>query len=741
MVNVISLKTKKRSLIILIMLFFICILISLALFKLQVINNNQYQNHVFDQITVETNVNPLRGVIYDRNGEILASNKTVWILYVVPKNIKNHEMIANGISTTLSLDYEKVLEKIKKSGYKYQVIKKDLNINEAENIREFINQHKLEDQIQLNASSERYYPNNNLASHVLGFVNADGIGIYGLEKVYNNIMEGTTGKYITAQDAQSNDMPFQYEMYIEDEEGYNLVTTLDMYIQNQLELQLETASIESGAQNRSAGIVMNPKTGEIYAMAVYPDFNLNDPYILDEASLNFLSEFKNSDEYNQMYINLLYSMWNNKAVTEIYEPGSTFKIITTATALQENVANLNTTYTCTGALKIDGYYRAISCHKRTGHGSLTFSEALQQSCNPYMMKLGFSIGKEMFYEYFQKFGYTSRTGIDLPSEAFSYYHNYDNFSNVSLAVYSFGQTFKTTAIQQLSAICTVANGGYSVTPHFIKEIVDNENNTIYEYKNENNSHILDENVCKTISKILKEGVDGEGGAKNAYVAGYSVAAKTGTSEKKDKYDANGNTSYRVSSCVAYAPADDPQIAVIMIVDEPTIGSKYGSVVVAPYISKFLEQVLPYIGIEPSYSNSDNENEQIEIPDLKNMSVNDAIEILKTTGISYEIIGNEEIVCMQMPQKGSVVYKKSGKVLIYTGENTQTTIEVPNVVGLSAEQANLVLTNNGFNIKYEGTTNFKYGEKVEVVYQSIKSGEWVPKGTVITVKILFIDEKE
>ncbi|MBQ7352879.1 MAG: PASTA domain-containing protein [Clostridia bacterium] len=741
MLNIISVKTKRRSLIVLITFMTICILILIALFKLQIINNNKYQNYVFDQITVETNVNPSRGIIYDRNGEILASNKTVWILYVVPKNIKDSEQIARGISAILSLDYEKVLEKVKKTGYKYQIIKKDLNINEAENIREFISQHGFEEQIQLNASSERYYPNNDLASHVLGFVNADGVGIYGLEKVYNNIMEGTTGKYITAQDAQSNDMPFQYETYIEDEDGYNLVTTLDMYIQNQLELQLETASIESGAQNRSAGIVMNPKTGEIYAMAVYPSFDLNEPYKLDETSLNYLLEYKNSDEYNQMYINMLYSMWNNKAVTELYEPGSTFKILTTATALQENAANLNTTFTCTGALKIDGYYRAISCHKRTGHGTLTFSEALQQSCNPYMMRLGFSIGKEMFYEYFQKFGYTSRTGIDLPSEAFSYYHNYDNFSNVSLAVYSFGQTFKTTAIQQLSAICTVANGGYSVVPHFIKEIVDNENNIIYEYENKQNNQILNEEVCKTISQILKEGVDGDGGAKNAYVSGYSVAAKTGTSEKKDKYDANGNTSYRVSSCVAYAPAEDPQIAVIMIVDEPTIGSKYGSVVVAPYIAKFLEQVLPYLGVEPSYSNIEKENEQIEVPDLKNKNVSNAIEILKSIGISYEIIGNEETVCDQMPQKGSVIHKKSGKVLIYTGGNTQTTVEVPNIIGLSAEQANLVLTNSGFNIKYEGTTNFKYGEKVEVVYQSIKAGEWVPRGTVITVKLLFIDEKE
>lgn len=741
MINTISAKTTKRGVIILAGFSVISLLISIALFKMQILNNDKYQEFVFDQLTVETNVNPSRGAIYDRNGEILATNKTVWVLYVLPKNIESPEIIAKNLSNILSIDYDNILNKIKKTGYKYQIIKKDLNIIEAEEVRKYIDQYGLEEQIQLNASSERYYPNNALASHVLGFVNADGVGIYGLEKVYNNIMEGTNGKYVTAQDAQSNDMPFQYETFIEDENGYNLVTTLDMYIQHQLELQLETAAIESGARNRAAGIAMNPKTGEIYAMAVYPEFDLNEPYQLDELSLDMLSQYSDDSEYKKKYMEALYTMWNNKAVTELYEPGSTFKIVTTSVALQEKAASLSTSLTCTGALKIDGYYRPISCHKRTGHGTLTFAEALQQSCNPYMMRLGFSIGREMFYEYFQNFGYTSKTGIDLPSEAYGYYHKFSDFSNVSLAVYSFGQTFKTTAIQQLSAICTVANGGYLITPHLIKEIVDNEDNLIYEHKNQNSEQIIDTDVCQTISKILKEGVDGEGGAKNAYVAGYSVAAKTGTSEKKDKYDENGNTSYRVSSCVAYAPANDPEIAVIMLVDEPTIGSKYGSVVAAPYISKFLEQVLPYMGIEPNYSESDKEHEQIEVPEIENMGIEDAIILLKSLGINYEIIGNGEKVEEQMPNKGSILYKKSGKVLIYTERYASTTVEVPSILGLSAEEANLVLTNCGLNIKYEGTKNFIYGKRAEAVYQSVSAGTWVQKGTVITVRILFTDEKE
>ncbi|MBQ7760828.1 MAG: PASTA domain-containing protein [Clostridia bacterium] len=735
-----SSKIKKRTVILLAFFLILATLICIALFKLQIIENSTYQNNVFEQLTIETSVNPLRGSIYDRNGVTLASNKTVWILYLVPKNIENPEFVARQLSKILNEKYETIFEKANKRGYKYQVIDNDLEKNTVDEIRKLIKEHSLEDQIQLSASSKRYYPFSNLASHTLGFVNADGVGIYGLEKVYNNIIEGTNGKYITAQDAQSNDMPFQYEEYIEDENGYNLVSTLDLYIQYQLEEQLRLASIESGAQNRSAGIVMNPKTGEIYAMAVYPSFDLNQPYVLDEQSANKLSELeKGSKEYNTQYYNSLFAMWNNKAVTELYEPGSTFKIVTTSVALQEGASSLNERFTCTGALKIDGFYRAISCHKRKGHGNISFSEALQQSCNPSMMKLAFSIGRETFYEYFKKFGYTGKTGIDLPSEAKGYYHSFENFSNVSLAVYSFGQTFKTTAIQQLRAISIIANGGYDVTPHFLKKIVDNDGNVIFENEATTKNQIIDSDICATITQILKEGVDGEGGAKNAYVAGYSIAAKTGTSEKKDKYDEQGNTSYRVSSCVAYAPSEDAQVAVIILVDEPTIGSKYGSVVAAPYVSKLLELILPYLGIKAVYNDSDIEHEQIKVPSVEGKSISEAVALLKEQSISYEVIGNGDKVITQMPRENSVIYKKTGKILLYTEKNDGNYSIVPDVISLSAEQANLLIINAGFNIKIEGAGAFKAGSNAKVVSQYPSAGVSLQKGSVITIKLLYDEE--
>ena len=718
------------------------VFIVFGLFKLQILKNDDYQIEVIEQLTVETNVNPQRGIIFDRNREVLATNVTVWTVYVCPKNIKDSVLVAKGLSDILQIDYEKILDKSQKIGYKYQVISTGVDEITSKKIREFIDENRLEDEIQLNASTKRYYPFSTLASHTLGFVNSDGVGIYGLERTYNNILEGTNGKYITAQNAQGGDMPFQYETYLEDENSYNLVTTLDLYIQYQLEAQLKAAYIESGAQNRAAGIVMNPQNGEIYAMAVYPSYDLNDPYTLDVQSQSALASVqKDTPEYRNTYLNLLFSMWNNKAVTELYEPGSTFKLVTTSVALQENAASLKSSFVCTGALKVDGFYRAISCHKRTGHGTVTFAEALQQSCNPSMMKLAFSIGKSTFYSYFQRFGYTSKTGIDLPSEAKGYYHSYDDFSNVSLAVYSFGQTFKTTAIQQLRAVSVVANGGYLVTPHLVKGIEDKDGNLVYEYEVKSGERIISTLVADTISQILKEGVDGEGGARNAYVAGYSVAAKTGTSEKKDKYDENGNTSYRVSSCIAYAPSEDAQVAVIILVDEPSLGSKYGSVVAAPYVSSLLEQILPYLGIQAEYSEKDKEFEQVAVPELVNVSVEEVKKLLDKEKIGYEIIGNGETVKSQMPKSGSAIYKSSGKILLYTEGQDSSLACVPNVIGKTPEEANVILINSGFNIKIEGATNFKYGQGATVVSQQYPQGEYLEKGTVITVKILFTEDKD
>ncbi len=751
-------KVMKRAL--WLMGFFVvatCVLVY-ALFDLQVLKYDYYRREVLDQLTYETEVNPDRGTIYDTNGNTLATNATVYLVFISPQdildamaeetdavytftsasgvtyeNLPMNQVIARGLSEILGVDYDTVIEKAAKNGRRYEVIKKNINEESADLVRAFIKEHGFTRQIYLRASSIRYYPYDTLASHAIGFTNVDGEGIYGLEAYYNNIMEGTSGRYVKAQDAHNKDMPFDFESYVEAENGYNIVTTLDMYIQYELENQLKETYYESGAGNRVTGIVMDVDTGGILGMATYPSFDLNQPYSLDVDSMALLSLLDpESDEYNTTRLNLLYTMWKNKAVTELYEPGSTFKILTTAMALEEKAVKNEEMFFCSGELKIDGYPYPIHCHKKGGHGSLPFYQMLQQSCNPTMMQIAGRIGRESFYQYFNAFGYQSLTGIDLPGESPSITSAYKDFTNVSLAVYAFGQTFKTTPIQQLAAVSAIANGGYLVTPHLLKEIVDDDGNVVQSYEAQVRRQVISEATCEAVTAILEDGVSGNGGAKNAYVKGYKVAAKTGTSEKRDKLDANGEKSYRVGSCVAYAPADDPKVAVLIMVDEPMNGSVYGSVVAAPYVSKLLSFVLPYLGVEAQYTEEELKKIEISVPNYVNSTKEAALSDLKWRGISYTVVGDGETVTAQVPAAGSTIFKDSGKLILYTGEEEpKNTVQVPDLVGKTAEAANRLLVNAGLNVSLTGATN---GDTATVISQTPAAGTSVPSGTVVSLDL-------
>ncbi len=735
--------------------------------------NEYYQAQVLNQLTIQTEVNPERGKILDRNGNVLATNITVYNVILSPQHIieameedgkansddkadndvlyefsdpeygisykgtKQNELIAKTLSAYLGVDYDTIIQKAAKEGRRYEVIKNNVDDVTAEKIKSFIAAFGLKSQIYFTEGAKRYYPKSELACHVLGFTNSEGVGIYGLEQYYNNILEGTSGRYILAQDARNNDMPFEYERYIEASNGYNLVTTIDIYIQYELENQLEKTFIESGAQNRVSGIVMDVNTGEILAMATYPAYDLNSPYNLDdfsEAKLNGMDP--ESEEYHELYWELLYTMWNNKAITETYEPGSTFKIVTTAMAFEEKVVTPESPFFCGGSYTVEGWSKPISCHYHAGHGNVTFTVGLQQSCNPVLMQIAERVGKEKFYNYFEAFGYTEKTGIDLPGEVGGIYSSYKNFSNVSLAVYSFGQTFKTTPIQQIRAVSAVANGGDLVTPHLIKEIVDDDGNVIQSYESESVRQVVSEDTCETITKILEDGVAGNGGAKNAYVKGYRVAAKTGTSEKRDKYDENGNTPWRVGSCTAYAPADSPEVAALIMVDEPSISSVYGSVVAAPYISNLMGFVLPYIGVEAQYTAEELENLDVTLANYVGASVENAVTDLSWRGFTYEIVGSGDTITAQIPTAGSMISSDSGILLLYTGEETPAnTIQVPNVVGMSAYNANQTLVNLGLNVTFAGSLN---GSSATVISQTPSAGTMVSRGTIIEVELRHLD---
>ncbi|MBE6606499.1 MAG: PASTA domain-containing protein [Ruminococcaceae bacterium] len=728
---------------------FICLMfaiVSVVLFNLQILNYEKYQSEVINQMTSETTVRANRGKIYDTNMNLLVTNTTVWRVFIDPSKIKEYDdklLIADNLSRILEVDYNSVLEKINNNPKKRDItIKNNVEKETADLVREFIIENDLSSMIYLAIGSQRFYCYGDLASHVLGFTNVDGKGQYGLELTYDDYLTGIDGKLLTAHDAQGNDMPYKYESYISAKNGTNIVSTLDMRIQYELENQLEAAYENAGARNRVTGIVMEVDTGAVLAMATYPDFDCNNPKILNEEfqkELESSGYLPDSEEYTNLYMNLLYEMWNNKAVNDLYEPGSTFKVITSAIALEEKVVKLADRFYCPGHYKVEGYSSPIHCHKRTGHGSVTFVEGLQQSCNPTLMMLAERIGRDTFYKYFEAFGYRAKTGVDLPGESLGITHTLDGFNQVELAVYSFGQTFKVTPIQQITAISTIANGGYLVTPHILRQLVDDDGNVLYSYDDSAKRQIISTETCETLTKILADGVAGNGGAKNAYVKGYSVAAKTGTSEKRDTPDENGEFSLRVGSCVAYAPADDPVIAAIIMVDEPSIANVYGSVVAAPYISNLLSVVLPYLGIEPQYTQEELASMEIPISDYTGKTVKDAQTEIKNKGLNYEVIGSGNIVTSQIPKSGSLLSSETGKVLLYTADKEASlSVTAPDLVGRTAAAANKLAVNSGLNVNILGAQNYDTGAGAVVISQSPEAGTKMARGDIITIDVRHLD---
>lgn len=718
---------------------------------LQTVDFDYYHNKVLDQLTTESTILAERGDIYDSNGVLLATDKTAYRIFIAPATIhkemedKNEDgapdrpeldkVISRGLSELLGVDYEKILAMTTKTGSLDATVLRQATEEQADTVLKFIADNKLSACVYVEPISVRHYCYSDLATHVLGFTGTDGKGLYGLEHYYNKELAGTPGKFIIARDAYGNEMPYEYQSIIDAVDGYDLNTTLDIKIQAILEEQLEATYIESGAQAGVAGMVMNVKTGAVYAMATYPDFDSNNAWTLNDFYLNELENSgfeEGSTEYSSLRVNLLNRMWQNKALTFTYMPGSTFKIITTSMALETGSANLNDTFICRGSMNV--YGSIIHCHKVAGHGTLTLAGTLQQSCNPGMMTLAARIGAPVFYEYVRNFGYLEKTGIDLPGEGNSIFYDEDHFGPVDLAVSSFGQNFKISMIQHLTAISAVANGGTLVQPYMVESMTDKDGNVIWKHDTKELRQVVSTSVCKTVAQILEEGVSGDGGSKNAYVAGYRVAAKTGTSEK-----IGDDETLRIGSCVAFAPADDPEIAIIIIVDEPTCANVYGSYVAAPYIANCLEKMLPALGVEAVYTSAEAAKLEVEVGNYMGMMSFSARELIEKSGLSVEIIGNGEKVTAQVPAMGSTLSKQNGKVILYVGDAApNNNLTVPNVIGMSASAANRVLINAGFNISIEGATNYDVGSGAVVVAQYPTAGSSATRGDVITVTFRHTD---
>jgi stage V sporulation protein D (sporulation-specific penicillin-binding protein) len=588
------------------------------------------------------------------------------------------------------------------------------------------------------AQTTRFYPEGTMLAHALGFVGSDNQGLFGLEYYYNDLLSGEDGYYAYAKDASGNTLDIEYSTYVDAVDGYSLVTTIDSYIQGELEDIIETVRINHGVENRVCGIVMDTKTGAILGMATSTPFDPNDPFTLDSLSQQRLdtSGFaKGCDEYRAYKNELLQVMWSNKAVSQTYEPGSTFKIVTVIAALDTNSAKLSDTFSCNGYCQVGGY--RIRCHKVGGHGSgFSLAYGLQMSCNPCMIAISERTGAETFYSYVEKFGYFEKSGIDLPGEGTTIFHKPENIGSTELATASFGQRFKVSVINQLVAISSVSNGGKLVRPYIVDKVIDSSGKIISEHKTEIRNQVISPEVADTVSKILIDGVNGDGGAKNAGVIGYDIAAKTGTSQKFDILDENGNSYLRIGSTVAYAQSGDGGVSMIIVVDEPTSQVKYGSVVAAPYVSMLYERILPYLNFKSSQ-----EIINTKVESYIGLSVEEAEDKLKKSRLTYEIIGDGNKVIKQTPTAGDILTYPLSKILLYTDHTDDERVTVPNVIGMNLPDAIRNLLDAGLNVRISGNGAIAPSAYDRVLTQSISEGTVVTRGEIITIRAIKEDYED
>ena len=713
-------------------------------------------------------INANRGTIYDRNGKILAQSTTVWDVIINPVQIrevdakvedgkegelddKKIELIAENLAEILDLNEEELLDKIYNSNTKYFVAKRKIDRETQDKIEAFILEHKINTySVDLIENSKRYYPNDNLASSVIGFTNYDNDGVYGLEAYYDDYLKGVDGLVEIATNRQGGAMPYDYEKRYEASDGNSLMLTIDEVVQHYLEKNLETTLSQHKVANRAMGIIMNVNTGAIIAMATASSYNLNNPSELsdyDKAALieleqDLIMDYAAGSMTDQDAINELIqaeleateatmreTQWKNKAISELYFPGSVFKVITCASALEEEVISLDSTFNC--------YYKVtvadtdFHCWSPIGHGHVSLQDAITASCNPAFIDIGLKLGRRLFSDYFEAFGFTEKTGIDLPGEAAPLYMPYERMGTVELASSSFGQTNKITAIQMICAYAAAINGGYLVTPHVVDKIIDKDGNVIKTVDTTVKRQVISEETSALMRQITENIVTANRGT-NAYIPGYHIGGKSGTSQKLDEYGEH-NMRYVGSFC-AFTPADDPEYIMLVCVDEPLGGSYYGSAVAAPVVSAVFSECLEYLGVYPQYTAEELAQQDTTVPYVYDFAILDAIAKLNESGLKYEIVGDESvgIVDYTMPLAATNI-PRDGTVVIYMQGAEDSMVTVPNVIGLTVEEANLKLVNAGLNISLEGGA--VNNANATATSQSIDAGEEVRRGTVVSVTFL------
>lgn len=662
-----------------------------------------------------------RGDIYDCNMNVLAQSSTVWKVFVTPSSIESdeREVIAKGLSQLLGVEYDTVMQKVSKTSSYYETVGKPVDIELATKVRQFIKDNGVGSVVGLEESTKRYYPNNNLASTVIGFVGTDNQGLGGLEYYYDEELTGTKGRIISAKNAKGSDLPFSYEKVVEAKEGNSLVLTIDDYIQHIVEKYLLEAINENKVANRGSCIVMNVNTGEILAMATLPDYNLNEPFVIADEKTSKAIEKLSGDKYSEALSAAQQSQWRNKCISDAYEPGSVFKIITGSSALEEGTLKTTDSFYCPGYITVAD--RKIRCHKTEGHGSQSLAEAFQNSCNPAFITIGQNLGLRNFVNYRTAYGLDKITGIDLPGETGSILHSYESMGPVELASESFGQSFKITPIQLITAISASVNGGYLNKPHVVKQILDSDGNVVKNYGTTQIRQVISNETSKQMCEYL-ESVVSEGTGHNAYVAGYRVGGKTGTSEKLDS-----GTNKKIASFCGIAPSDSPEVAILMLLDEPNVAYPYGGTCCAPAVGKMMSEILPYLSVSPEYTEEEARELEITTPNVTGKSLKDAKSAISNLGLEYTVIGDGDSVLRQMPSANSTM-PAGGTVVLYTDDSEQKkTAVVPDFNGMTISQANEAAENAGINIIISGSKN-----NATAYEQSVEKGENVEYGTVVTV---------
>lgn len=703
----------------------------LRLTYLTTVQSSELQESAVDLQLADTTVSAKRGTIYDANGNVLAESASVWQVVMSPVNFKNdkqRQAAAKGLSEIFDLEYNDVLDDTKQQSH-YVVVKRRIESDEREKVLELIDTLKKDYScsgvIQLLDDYKRYYPKNSLASSVIGFTGSDDQGLEGIEYEYDSYLSGTPGRIITAQNARGTDMPFRYEQNVESEDGNNVYLTIDETIQSICEKYMQKGVEDNNVLNKGVCIAMDVNTGAILAMVTTDGYDLNNPY---ELSAKDKKKIKSTPKKKQAEAEsaALSNMWRNKAVADTYMPGSVFKMCVASAALEENLVNEKTSFTCTGSISVEG--ETIHCSNISGHGTQNFVEVISNSCNPAFIQIGQMLGAGKFRQYYQGFGFSDKTGIDLPGEAEDSFWKEGKMGGVDLAVASFGQNFSITPIQMITACAAVSNGGYVVQPHVVSKITDSKGNVIKTVDKKVKRQVISNDTSKKMNEYLEYNTERQGAAAG-YISGYKVAGKTGTTEKRGvtKVESSFSEDY-ISSFCGYAPADDPQIAMLVFFDTPDGDAYYGSQVSSPVFINIMSEVLPYLDVKTSYTDEELGYVDASAGDYTGVSVDEAKTAVEADGFTATVKGNGSTVISQIPTVSSGL-QKGGSIVLYTDSDSQSeTVSVPSLIGLSPDEVNDVASAYGLNVSFSGATTSSGTSSS----QNVEAGTSVSPGTVITV---------